>query len=260
MLIGIDHVVIATADVDAAAAVLETKLGLSATGGGRHEALGTLNRLIWLGDSYLELIGVFDASLAATSWLGRPVLDALERGGGLVTWAIAVDDLDEALRWAPPDGGLLGPADGERLRPDGRMIHWRLARPDVVTPTAPFLIEHDPTAAEWTAPEREARQAEQHPIGGRVRLASIEVETGSPAPAAGRLRSLLAVSVEPAGRAGVRVRLGSQEVRIVAQRARPGPIVDVVADVPIRTRVIRIGDCEVRLRGTAAAEETSGYG
>ncbi|HEY3165188.1 MAG TPA: VOC family protein [Candidatus Limnocylindrales bacterium] len=253
MLIGIDHVVIATDDPDETAASLEQKLGLAATGGGRHDAFGTMNRLVWLGDAFLELIGVFDAELASRSWLGRPVLDALERGGGLVTWAIAVDDLDDALRWAPPDGGLIGPAAGERRRPDGRIVRWRLARPDAVSPTAPFLIEHDLEAAEWSAAERQSRQDEQHPFGGRARLASLDVETPSPAGAAGRLRSLLAAAVEPAGRAGVRVRLGSQEARFVVPRQRPGPIVDLVADVPLRTTVTRIGDCEVRLRGTAVA-------
>src|SRR5690242_20237509 len=99
MLIGIDHVVLATDDPDAAAAALERQLGLAPGDGGRHEALGTFNRLVWLGDAYLELVGVFDGGLAATTWFGRSVLAALERGGGLATWAIAVDDVDEALRW-----------------------------------------------------------------------------------------------------------------------------------------------------------------
>jgi Glyoxalase-like domain len=255
VLTGIDHVVLATTDPDAAAATLERGLGLAATGGGRHEAFGTVNRLVWLGDAFLELIGVVDAEVARGSWLGRSVLASLERGGGLVTWAIAVDDLDDALRWAPPKAGLLGPADGERRRPDGRIVRWRSARPAEVSPTAPFLIEHDLHAAEWSAPEREARQAERHPFGGRARLASLEVETPSPAAAAGRLRSLLAAAVEPAGRSAVRVRLGPHEARFVVPgpRPRPGPIVDLVADVPLRTRVTRIGDCTIRLRGAAVA-------
>ncbi|HXU85465.1 MAG TPA: VOC family protein [Verrucomicrobiae bacterium] len=253
MLIGIDHVVLAVDDPDAAAATLERRLGLAATGGGRHAAYGTVNRLVWLGDAFLELIGVVDAGVARGSWLGRSVLDSLEGGGGLVTWAIAVDDLDDALRWAPPKGGLLGPADGERRRPDGRIVRWRSARPAEVSPTAPFLIEHDLHAAEWSAPEREARQAERHPLGGRARLASLEVETPSPAVAAGRLRSLLAAAVEPAGRSAVRVRLGPHEARFAVPGLRPrsGPSVDLVADVPLRTRVARIGDCTIRLRGTA---------
>jgi glyoxalase-like protein len=251
MLIGIDHVVLATEDPDATAAELERLLGLAATGGGRHDALGTENRLVWLGESYLELVGVFDRERAAASWLGAPVLASLAGGGGLVTWAIAVDDLDEALRWAPPGrGGLAGPTDGERRRDDGRVVRWRLARPAELGATAPFLIEHDTTGAEWTPEERGSRADERHPSGARVRLVGLEVETASPAPAAGRLRSLLAVRVEPAGRSGVRIRLGDHEVRFVASGARSPALVDLVGDQPMRTRVARVGDCQIRLRGT----------
>jgi hypothetical protein len=251
MLLGIDHVVLACADPDATATGLAERLGLAASGGGRHEALGTINRLIWLGDSYLELVGVFDSRLARNGWFGPGVLASLERGGGLVTWAIAVSDLGDAMRWAPPDADLEGPFDGERRRDDGRVVRWRLARPAAVSPTAPFLIEHDTTGAEWTTAERATRADERHPLGGRVGLAGIEIMAASPAVAAGRLRSLLAASVEPAGRAAVRVRLGSQDARFVASRTGSVAVVDLVADIPLRTRVTRIGDCEIRLRGTA---------
>jgi glyoxalase-like protein len=251
MLLGIDHVVLATEDPDATAAELETRLGLAATGGGRHDVLGTFNRLVWFGDSYLELIGVFDAALAGQSWLGRPVLASLAHGGGLVTWAIAVDGVAEALRWGPPDGGLIGPLDGERRRPDGRVVRWRFARPAEPSATAPFLIEHDGSAAEWTPPERATRSDEQHPFGGRARLVGVEVQTASPAGAAGRLRSLLAAAAEPAGRGAVRVRLGPHDVRFVDARPSSTAVVDLVGDVPLRTRVVRVGDCDLRLRGTA---------
>ena len=253
MLLGIDHLVLATDDPDASAAELETKLGLAATGDGRHPALGTFNRLVWLGDAYLELIGVFDRSLAERSWLGRPVIEALDAGRGLVTWAIAVEDLDVALRWGPPDSGLEGPVDGMRERQDGRVVRWRLAHPVEPTPTEPFLIEHDRTAAEWTPEERAARAEDVHPIGGRVRLVGVEVVTPSPALAAGRLRRLIAATVEPAGRAAVRVRLAAHEVRLVVERPRGAAGIDLLADVPLRTRVARIGDCDIRLRGVPVA-------
>src|SRR5690348_16517781 len=93
MLLGIDHLVIAVADPDLAVLELEDRLGLAPGGGGRHERLGTFNRLVWLGDTYLELIGVFDPELAAESWVGAPALRSLEAGGGLATWAIATDDV-----------------------------------------------------------------------------------------------------------------------------------------------------------------------
>ena len=94
MILGIDHLVIAVADPDGAADEVARALGLVPGGGGRHEQLGTFNRLIWLGDSFLELIGVFDPVLAAASWIGAPAERALEAGGGLATWAVATDDID----------------------------------------------------------------------------------------------------------------------------------------------------------------------
>ena len=66
MIRGIDHLVIACADPDAAATELESNLGLTAAGGGRHQGLGTFNRIVWLADgSYLELIGVEDREAAS---------------------------------------------------------------------------------------------------------------------------------------------------------------------------------------------------
>ncbi|HET9347400.1 MAG TPA: VOC family protein [Candidatus Limnocylindrales bacterium] len=262
MTLGIDHLVVAVDDPDGAAAELETKLGLDAGGGGRHDALGTFNRLVWFGDSYLELVGVFDRGLAEASWLGGPVLAALERGGGLATWAVAVDDLAAHLRWAPESAGLVGPLDGERRRPDGRLVRWRLAHPPELSAASPFLIEHDTSAAEWTPDERLTRASEAHPIGGRVRLLSLEIEAPAPAPAAGRLRSMLGTSVEPAGRAGVGVHVGRHVVRFLASRPRGPTGVELVAEVTMRRRSIVIGDCEIRVRGlppkpaaVAAADE-----
>jgi hypothetical protein len=249
VILGIDHVVLAVDDPDAAAAELEARLGLTASGGGRHHALGTFNRLVWLGDSYLELIGVFDRGLAERSWLGGPVLAALERGGGMATWAVAVDDLDAQLRWAPPSAGLTGPVGGERGRPDGRVVRWRLAHPPDISPSSPFLIEHDATAAEWSPDERAARADERHPVGGRVRLVSLDVETPAPAPAAGRLRSMLGTSVEPAGRAGVGVHIGRHVVRLLARRPRGRAGIELVADLELRRRSAQVGDFEIRLGG-----------
>src|SRR5664279_3423043 len=82
MFPGIDHLVIAVADPDAAAAEVHDVLGLAPGGGGRHDRLGTFNRLVWLGDTYLELIGVVDPALAATSWIGAPTLRSLAAGTG----------------------------------------------------------------------------------------------------------------------------------------------------------------------------------
>src|SRR5688572_15537210 len=95
MLTGIDHVIIAAADPGAAAGLLEAELGLVAGGGGRHDQHGTFNRLTWLGDSYIELVGVFDTTLAAASWWGKHILDLLASSGAAYAGApLASSDID----------------------------------------------------------------------------------------------------------------------------------------------------------------------
>src|SRR5215203_4290073 len=89
----IDHAIWATADLDAAAARFERDHGLVATGGGRHDGLGTYNRIVPLGGGYLELLAVADAEEAARSPLGRSVAAATE---GWLGWAVVVDDVAAA--------------------------------------------------------------------------------------------------------------------------------------------------------------------
>lgn len=177
MLTGIDHLVIAVADLDAAAAELERAVGLRAGGGGRHERFGTFNRLAWLGDTYLELIGVWDEALAATSWIGAPTLAVLAAGGGLATFALASDDLAADVERLRGHGATLeDPQLGERTRPDGRVVRWSITAPPRLGPAEPpFLIEHDVSAAEWTPGERAARAAEAHRMGAPVQLEVLEL-------------------------------------------------------------------------------------
>jgi hypothetical protein len=193
MLLGIDHLVIAVPDPDDAAAALESTVGLRATGGGRHETLGTFNRLVWLGDTYLELIGVWDRARAETSWVGAPTVHALDRGGGLATWALASDDLDAEVGHLRDQGAeLQGPMSGERRRTDDRVVRWRLAAPAQLGPEGPpFWIEHDPTAAEWSADERMERAAQVHPLGGPCRLEVLELPVIDQRAVAARSMALL---------------------------------------------------------------------
>ena len=98
MISGIDHLVIACSDPDAAAAELTSSLGIAVTGGGSHAGRGSFNRIAWLADgSYLELIGVTDADLARRSPVGAAAVRVLEEhGGGLATYALREDDIETA--------------------------------------------------------------------------------------------------------------------------------------------------------------------
>src|SRR3954453_9830003 len=95
----IDHAIWATRDLDAAAARFQRERGLSAAGGGRHDGMGTHNRILPLGGGYLELLAVADPAEAAGSHLGRAVTARLERTGeGLMGWAAVVDDVGAVAR------------------------------------------------------------------------------------------------------------------------------------------------------------------
>ena len=222
MYLGIDHLVIAVADPDDAVAMFERAVAPAPTGGGRHDALGTFNRVVWLGDSYVEFIGVFDPTLAATSWVGAPALRALEIGGGFATWAIASDDLDGELASLKAGGSSLGEArPGERHRPDGAVVRWKLAAPDPLGPAEPpFLIEHDAMGAEWTTADRAARAAEAERLGGSIDLETIELPVDDPNAASQRLLRALGLRFRPslAGGGARDASVGRQLVRLRPRR------------------------------------------
>jgi Glyoxalase-like domain len=211
MLHGIDHLVIAVADPDAAAAEMASVLGLAPGGGGRHDGLGTFNRLVWLGDTFLELIGVFDPVLAAASWVGAPTVRALGMGGGLATWAIATDDIDGDLdRLRATASDLTGPIDGERRRPDGEVVRWRLAAARTLGPARPpFLIEHVAGSAEWTAADRAGR------LAGPGRLTVLELAVDDVAATSGAMLRSVGMRFRPSLAGG-----GARDAEIGAQRLR----------------------------------------
>jgi len=218
VLTSIDHIVLAVPDLEAAAAELESRAGLRATGGGRHEALGTANRLVWFGDSYAELLAVVDEAKARDSWLGAPALASLARGESFVTWAIRSDSLDGDVRGARASGARFGdPLAGERTRDDGRTVRWRLAMPDRVGPgELPFLIERDEGSAEWTPADRSARSIESHPVGGPARLDVLELPTADVPGTILRYLRTYAIRFRPslAGGGARDANLGRQLVRL----------------------------------------------
>ncbi len=225
MLLGIDHLVIAVDDPDAAAAELEAELGLAATAGGRHDA-GTHNRIVFLGDAYLELIGAWDRDLALAHPIGAAVVRALDAGApGLVTYAIATDGARRevmSLRAAgSPISEVIG---GSRLRPDGEAVAWQCAFPPLLGPAEPpFLIEHELSGAEWGEGARRARTSFVHPFGGMARLVGIELLVPDPKAAAGAYAATVGIVVPPGPGAvpGDReVRIGDHSVRLVPRGGR----------------------------------------
>jgi hypothetical protein len=160
MLRGIDHLVIAVADLDAATAELEAALGLAFTAGGSHPGAGTANRIAFFGEPYLELIAVEDEALARNRPIGAAALHALEAGGGLATYALLDDALEMTVAELRANNSAIGEATpGSRERPDGERVAWATATFERLGPDRPpFLIHHTATGAEWS----HAALAERH--------------------------------------------------------------------------------------------------
>jgi len=232
VLKAIDHVIVAVGDPDQAARELEELVGLVASGGGRHDAHGTFNRLFWMGDSYVELMGVFDLGLAGRSWWGQHVAGTLANGSdGQAGLVLATDDLAGDLARLRGLGATLGdPSAGERRRPDGDVVRWWSARLPAPDPDVGlmFLIEHDLAAAEWRAEDRAARAASEMPGVGRVRLLRVELPVGDVARVSLRLLRTFGLQFRPslAGGGTRDATIGSQTLRLVrAARGRRATVV-----------------------------------
>jgi hypothetical protein len=136
----IDHVIYAVGDLDIAAARFADELGLGSVAGGNHPGWGTANRIVPLGQDYVELIGVVDRAEAAASAFGRGVMEAVAGGDRPMGWAVATDDLQSVASRLD-----LEVVRGSRTLPDGSTLSWRLAgvAHAMVTGGFPFFIEWD---------------------------------------------------------------------------------------------------------------------
>lgn len=230
MLLGIDHLVLAVRDPDAAADELGRDVGLAFAGGGRHEHTGTFNRLAFLGDAYLELIGVLDRGLVLSSTsfaVGRTALTVLDAGReGLATYALATDAIEADVARLRGSGSPIGaPVTGSRVRPDGEVVRWITAFPELGPEEPPFLIEHECAGAEWGAEARAARATFPHPAGGLVRLARLTLPVADREAAAARYEGAVGVAFDQ----DCRARVGEQAIELHPASSGP-PAVDLVGD------------------------------
>jgi hypothetical protein len=134
----LDHVLIAFNDLEAAAREVEARIGLSSIEGGRHRDWGTANRIVPLGSSYLELVAVVDAAVAAESSFGSWVGERATDSGHPIGWAVRTSGLDGiAARLG------LTVRSGSRATPSGEELRWRSAGLDeaIAEPCLPFFIE-----------------------------------------------------------------------------------------------------------------------
>ncbi len=139
--IELDHVLIAVTDLAVAGREIEARYGLASIEGGRHPSWGTANRIVPLGDTYLELIAVVDPAKAAETDVGRWVASGASSTGRPLGWTVRTSRLDEIARRLN-----LAIHAGSRTMPAGAVLRWRSAGMDqaIAEPSLPFFIEWDP--------------------------------------------------------------------------------------------------------------------
>lgn len=163
MLTSLDHIIIGVHDLGIAASIFRDKLGLVPSGGGIHPVGGTANRIIVIGDTYLELIAIYEPEEAQES-----IRQRLARGEGYLNFVLSSNDIEADCQAMRQRGvTLLGPTPGSLRAEDGRSRAWMRAnveRPDLTQPY-PFIIQHDSAGEErrqrlagWVAPP-------EHPLG-----------------------------------------------------------------------------------------------
>jgi len=192
----IDHLVYAAPDLAAAVAEVEERLGVRAQPGGKHIGLGTHNALLALGArTYLEIIAPDPGQLEPPA--PRPFgVDRISRGG-LVSWALACDDIDAAVAAARGHGYDPGEvASMQRATPTGAVLRWRLTLGAVAGGLVPFLIS-------WGDTEHPARSAPQG-----LTLEAFHIDHPDPPSLAPPLMALGAdVEIRPAAAAALVARL-----------------------------------------------------
>ena len=134
----LDHIVVTARNLEDGAAAVEAALGVPLQAGGRHPLMATHNRLLSLGETYLEVIATDPVATVPDHprWFGLDTFDGAPR---LSHWVTSVPDLEATLSSAPIDAGAIH----DLSRGD---LSWRMAIPPLgVLPFDGVL----PTLMEW---------------------------------------------------------------------------------------------------------------
>ena len=160
MRLALDHIAISAATLEDGARWVEAALGVPLAGGGKHPHMGTHNRLLSLGDLYLEVIATDPAAPhpGHPRWFG---LDQYRGPPRLTNWSCRTDDLDAALTAAPEGTGTAT----DLQRGDYR---WRFAVP--ATGRLPF-DDCFPALIQWQGDLHPTRSLRDHGI----RLTALEI-------------------------------------------------------------------------------------
>lgn len=202
-MLAFDHIAISATDLAEGVAAVEAALGLHLAGGGEHPLMATHNRLLGLGDLYLEVIAANPAAPRPSRprWFD---LDSFSGPPRLTNWVVRSKSLTHDLALCPNGTGtplalqrgdyrwqMAVPANG-KLPFDGTfpaLIQWqgtlhptqalpdsgaRLTRLEIAHPKADALqaalapLFHDPRVVIVPGPAKAMRASFTTPHGVRV--------------------------------------------------------------------------------------------
>ena len=218
MITGIDHIVIAVGSLERA---IETwrGLGFTVVEGGKHP-YGSYNALVGFADgSYIELLGFYEESPAHPWW------DLLhERGGGLIDFCLATDDIradHAAFRAGGVDCSDL--IEGGRARPDGYEVKWINCKVDGDWQgLIPFIIED-------VTPRGERLPREVDHANGVTGIARVSFATNDVARYAGVMSAVTGVASalvrdDELNASGLRLMVGAHTLDYLAPDSNQGPL------------------------------------
>ena len=104
-MLRLDHLAVSAGALDDGVAAVEAALGVALAGGGQHPHMATHNRLLGLGDVYLEVIAI-DPAASAPPWPRWFDLDHFTGPPRLTNWVAACDDLAAEVALGPPGVGV----------------------------------------------------------------------------------------------------------------------------------------------------------
>jgi hypothetical protein len=161
-MLRLDHLAVSATSLAEGVDSVQQALGVTLAPGGVHALMSTHNRLLGLGDIYLEVIAInADAPKPPhPRWFD---LDHFSGAPRITNWITACDDLDAALAALPQGVGL--PVDLERGD-----LRWRMAVP--ADGLLPFGNAH-PALIQW---QGTTHPTQRLPDAG-VRLDLLEIAT-----------------------------------------------------------------------------------
>lgn len=146
-MLSLDHIVFAGNDLQAVTKNYGN-ISLKSVKGGIHENWGTYNYLAYFANNcYIEWLGILDIEKAETSAnpLINHLIHVLEKNiDGPFQFALRTTKLDAYVEHFQENNiPFIGPVDGERQKPDGSTLKWRMLFPtyNYEVETLPFLIE-----------------------------------------------------------------------------------------------------------------------